>query len=62
MTLIFRDLMIGNPKLAERDLVKRQEEETRLPVVFRVSVSGPTSILPEISLKQFLIHPLTGTV
>ncbi len=61
MTIIMRDLMIGNPRLLEMGFKEEALGHNALPPVSRDSANGPTSI-PTATIRRLCSTPrLTGT-
>ena len=61
MALIARDLMVGNPKLAEMGLSEQAQGHKRSRRVFRASVNGPITFPTATSWKRSSIRRSTGT-
>lgn len=60
-TLIIRDIMIGNPKLAEMGYEEEAAGRNAIAAGVRGSASGPIISRTMIFLKRFSILPSTGT-
>ena len=61
MTMIFRDLMVGNPKLAEMGFEEEAAGHNAIAGGFRASASGPTSAPTATSRRPSSTRRSTGT-